>query len=338
MSLPITPIERLAWRQTPTFIKWDDRLSAGAGCSKWRLLDVVLPLMAEAGADTLVCLASAGSSLVAASAYACHQAAYSCHALVRRQVASAGARQAMNLGMTYGCHYHAAPDGVSLRSSSPWVLRFVDDLRAQGARPFLLPFGGTHPLAPRAYIAAGLELASQVRQLEPKPKRVYVAAATGRLALGLAFGLALAKSPLQVVAVGVSADTPASAEAFETLLDEAFAAWTGDAPAVTAVLERLHVVNSSTSAAYGEASDAAQHASALFVQHHNVALDQTYAGRAFAALLADPEPALFWCSGGTWQTPFTRPERDFADFLLPAMAEPALSASGGQIENHVLVC
>lgn len=318
-----TPLERLGWRQIPTYVKWDDRLSEVAGCSKWRLLDAVLPLVEAEGADTVVCLARAGSSLVAATAYACHQAGYACHALVHRQLDSAGARRAMMLGLQYGCRYHAAPAGVSVRSSSPWVGEFLAALRERGARPFLLPFGGTHVLAPRGYIDAGLELASQAARLDPQPQRVYVAAATGRLALGLAFGLAVADSPLQVVAVGVSPDLPASAAGFEPLLKEALAAWPGIAPTTASVLGRLHPLDTCQSAGYGEDSLAARQASALFEQYHGVSLDQTYAGRAFAALLDDPCPALFWCSGGTWNHSAIHPDPDFTEFLLPRVTPGA---------------
>ncbi len=58
---------------------------------------------------------------------------------------------------------------------------------------FLIPLGGSSPLGNLAYVAAGLELATQIGRGElPAPDEITVAAGSGGTAAGLALGLAIA--------------------------------------------------------------------------------------------------------------------------------------------------
>src|SRR5262249_28932121 len=89
---------------------------------------------------------------------------------------------------------------LAVRSTAPAMQTRRHRLESRGARPFVIPFGGSGVLSALAHIHAAFELAEQLAHagLRP-PDSIYVAAASFSTAAGLLAGIELAGLPSHLV-------------------------------------------------------------------------------------------------------------------------------------------
>ncbi|GGQ49579.1 pyridoxal-phosphate dependent enzyme [Couchioplanes azureus] len=172
-----------------------------------------------------------------------------------------------------------------------------------GARPSLLPVGGSSPRGCLGYVEAALELAAQVAAGElPVPRQVVVPVGSGGTAAGLALGLGLAGLPTRVVGVLVNDRTPMGepqvrrlAEATARLLRRSGAPLPERAP-----LAPLTVRADWLGPGYGHPTAASAAAAPWLTEHAGVRTEPVYTAKAAAALreLAGAGPAqgpvLYW--------------------------------------------
>ena len=211
-----------------------------------------------------------------------------------------------------GTHLHVVA-GRDSRRTAVEVKRALTE--RDGVEPAIIPMGGTNSLGTLGYVNAALEVLDQVRVLGTAasvgtngtflcPDRVYVAGGTLGTAIGLAIGFAAAGVDSKVVAVRVTPDEIASIALAEKLatdtvmllrsLDPSF-------PALTSRELNFELRNDWFDPGYGvvtpETTDAVALAAAC-----GLALETTYTGKAFAAMLDDVrsrridhgDHVLFW--------------------------------------------
>jgi L-cysteate sulfo-lyase len=145
----------------------------------------------------------------------------------QRQVAAAAAK----LGL--GCHlavYHgrlAPPTPEYARSGNaflnrlfgaklhdvPWtgdrngaIRELGEQLRAEGRRPFFVPYGVSSPLGAVAYASALLEIAEQSRAAGFHPAAILHASGSAGTQAGLVIGAALALTQTRIVGIDIDAD------------------------------------------------------------------------------------------------------------------------------------
>ncbi len=184
--------------------------------------------------------------------------------------------------------------------------RVVRRLFREGAAPFLLPIGATSAWSSLGYVAAGLELAAQIRAgLLPMPDRLYVAAGSCGTAAGLIVGCRLAGLTSRVVAVRIAQRTLTNTPLllWET---KRVAALLGDLDASARVRLAKHdveLVGGYAGSRYGAPTPEAEAALAWAGQRGGgrLTLETTYTGKALAACLdacrhsqAGEETILFW--------------------------------------------
>lgn len=326
------PLELLESAEFAAYVKRDDLLDPAVGCSKLRLIPALERSIAREGCDSLLCLGPAGSSLIAAAAWACRRWGIPCHALVQSQVDTPGARAAIANGLAQGCRYTPLAPGGSLRTATEHPQRMLAELRAEGLSPRVLPFGGAEAGLAVGYIQAGRELMGDLEALprgRSAPSTVYVASATGRLACGIAIGIATVVPDrdrhLTLVPVGVSPAAPCTSAAFAAIVGEMLAACSdaGETrlPDVDEVLTMLHPADGLFGRDYGEPIAECSTGSEIFERASGFALDDTYAGRAFAVLLAREQPGgappVFWLSGRPRTPASSFDETEFTRLLRP---------------------
>ncbi|PWR11196.1 D-cysteine desulfhydrase [Micromonospora acroterricola] len=146
--------------------------------------------------------------------------------------------------------------------------RVCERLRSEGARPALIPFGGSSALAARGYATCGEELLAQV----PGLRTAVVALGSGATMAGLVASL----GPDRTLGVDVGAvdDPRQRVAAFVAPL----------APGVRA--DDLRVDRDQVGSGYPSLTTAVEEAITLVARVEGIVLDPTYTGRAMAGLIA----------------------------------------------------
>ncbi|MCP6760030.1 MAG: pyridoxal-phosphate dependent enzyme [Fischerella sp. CENA71] len=296
-------------------VKRDDLASPIVGGSKQRALELILAEALNAGIDTVVGSGFAGSTSLTVLAVACARLSLRCIAVTSPVRQTPTVVSNLAIAVAHGCQFKVVPNGTPLRSTGSAVQSVVKEQVGQGRRVFVVPFGATHPRGIEGYAQAIDELAGQLKSRRLLvPTRIYVACATGRLALGLAIGVVARQLPTKIVAVRVAPLAPGF-EDFTEILEESS---TVEALLINQdeILSRVRLVDGTGGQPYGAILPTGQRAAKVCQQMGGPSLDQTYTAKAFAIMLAELEatpnahgPWLFWHSAnGRHLSPLRRDE------------------------------
>lgn len=262
------------------FVKREDQTHPELGGGKARKL---VPLLAEATerrATHLLTIGAIGSNHVFATAHHGRQLGLGVWAALVPHPYSEAARRvagqtcALEVGLVPARHEpHAVwQAGVHLQQ-----------LKAQGARPFVIPPGGTSPTAVTGCAAAGRELLQQLDSgVIPKPDAIFCVLGSGGTAAGLWQALSERDWPIELYAVRVYPSWLLGRTALALLSR-------GLSPRPRAAA--LKLVDDQLGGGYGTPTDAGRAAQALFRQD-GLELDLTYTAKAAAALVAAAGGAL----------------------------------------------
>jgi D-cysteine desulfhydrase len=296
-----TPVEELTAPEGfrgRLFVKRDDLISPRYGGNKIRKLELLLAQAEGRGARCLVSVGGLGSHQ--ALALALHGRA------LGLAVDVSLAPQPVTPDVTATLRGLAA-SGATVRFvrsalGALWsARRALWRRRRGGERPYYVPPGATTPLSTLGHVAAGLELADQVREGRlPTPERVFIAAGSCGSAAGLVVGCRLADLPTRVSAVRAYSAWWANRRTIVWLARQAVALLRRldrSVPAISVTPADIDLWTESLGAGYGSPTPAARAAIAWAAPR--LALETTYTGKALAACLAHgavtPEgPVLFW--------------------------------------------
>ena len=287
---PLEPAPRLAvrlgLREGDLWIKRDDLIGLGAGGNKVRKLEYTVGAALAAGADTLVTVGAPQSNHARLTAAAGAKLGLD---VVLVFPGEPGASRSGNLTLDalFGARVHWAGD-VGLHRLVGTAREIVEVLRRRGARPALIPFGGSDAVGARGYERAGRELLSQL----PSVDTAVVALGSG----GTMAGLVAALGAERVLGVDTGAmDEPAAA----------VAAMAGELAAHVGA-ERLRIRTDQIGPGYGRLTDSTAAALELAARTEGIVLDPVYTGRAMAGLVAavqdgtvaPGQTTVFWHTGG----------------------------------------
>jgi len=265
---PLEPAPRLAGAlglgPDDLWIKRDDLTGLAGGGNKIRKLEWTVAAAIAAGADALVTTGAPQSN----------------HA---RLTAAAGARLGLRVVLVFPGDPGGAQSGnlaldgllgariawagdVGLAEAADAV---VAQIRAQGGRPALIPFGGSSGVGARGYVECARELQQQLPDLDT----VVVALGSG----GTMAGLVAALGPDKVLGI----DTGAMPDPLPAVAR--FAAEAGEEPVDSGALRaRFDQVGSG----YGDLVESVAAAMSLIATTEGIVLDPIYTGRALAGLIA----------------------------------------------------
>lgn len=250
------------------WIKRDDLTGLGGGGNKVRKLEWLLADALQRGADTLVTTGGPQSN----------------HA---RLTAAAGARAGLNVVLVMPGAGRPDQPGGNLLLDAALAARIVwagdaapaelagqaektcAELRAEGAVPYLVPFGGSGVLGARGYREAGAEILAR----QPAVRHVVTALGSG----GTMAGLIAALGTERVLGVDVGAlPDPASVTA----------AFASELTGSEVTAEHLRVRGDQVGEAYGILHKPVLDAITTVARTEGIILDPVYTGRAAAGLIA----------------------------------------------------
>jgi 1-aminocyclopropane-1-carboxylate deaminase/D-cysteine desulfhydrase-like pyridoxal-dependent ACC family enzyme len=288
---PLLPAPRLAsalgLRENLLWIKRDDLTGLGGGGNKVRKLERTLAAALRNGADALVTTGAAQSN------HACLAAAAGARlgipvTLVLAGSPDSGATGNLLLDGLFGAHIHwtVPADDRRLAVVADEV---AADLACTGARPAVIPFGGSNRDGALAYADAARELQSQL----PDVATSVVAVGSG----GTMAGLVAELGTEHVLGV----HTGAVGQPHHVV-----AALAGTIMPMGVEPRSLRIYTDQVGAGYGHLTEQTAAAIRLAARTEGIVLDPTYTGRALAGLAAAVRagdldtgaPIVFWHTGG----------------------------------------
>jgi L-cysteate sulfo-lyase len=293
------------------WIKRDDLTGLGGGGNKVRKLQYTCAQAVAAGSTALITTGAPQSYHARLTAAAAARLGLDC-VLVLEGPPPAARPGNLLLDALAGATVTWADPGDGPAEAE----RAAQRVAAAGGVPFVIPFGGSSPVAARGYVDCARELLVQV----PGLRHVVVAVGSGGTMAGLVAGLGADR------VIGVHSGAVADPAA-------AVAGLLAGMPGTAAPgLADLRIVTDQVGAGYAEVTPAALDAILLAARTEGVFLDPTYTGRALAglrALTADGtirpgQPTVFLHTGGLPGL-LARPELATA----PAVTGPARIQEAG---------
>ena len=265
------------------WVKRDDCTGLGLGGNKLRKLDYVLKKAIDEGADTLVSggvVQSNSQRQVAAAAaklgLACHLAVY--HGRLAPPSADYGKTGNALLNRLFGAILHDVP-WTGDRNAA--IRALADGLRAEGRKPFVVPYGVSDPLGAVGYASTATEIAAQCAHVGVSPAAIVHCTGSGGTQAGLVVGARASLPKTRVVGIDIDAepervraDVVAYAKGAAAVLDQPFD------PA------DVEVIAGHAGPAYGVAHEATVEAIRLGARLEGLVLDPVYSGKGLAGLIA----------------------------------------------------
>ncbi len=285
LPTPLEPLSRLSgFLGGPRlWVKREDATGLGFGGNKLRKLDYVLPQALAAKADTLVSggvVQSNSQRQVAAVAaklgLECHLAVY--HGRLAPPTEDYHRSGNALLNRLFGAQLHDVP-WTGDRNAA--IADLVDRLKAQGKRPFFVPYGVSDALGAVAYASTVQEIAAQAQAAGFRPAAIVHSSGSGSTQAGLVAGAALALDGTRIVGIDIDAE-PERVRADVVAYAKAAADLLG-APLSDADVE---VVAGHAGPAYGVPHPATIEAIRLAGALEALVLDPVYSGKGLAGLIA----------------------------------------------------
>lgn len=304
---PLEPLPRLsAHLGGPTlWIKRDDCTGLATGGNKTRKLEFLVGEALAQGADTLITQGATQSNHVRQTAAAAARHGLHCEALLERRV-DTDDRDYLYGGNVFldgllGAVLHHRPGGTDMAKA---LEDLAADLRARGAKPYVIPGGGSNTTGALGYVAAGLELLHQANERHLHVDAVVTATGSTGTQSGLVAGLAGANSGIPVLGISVRAPRPKQEEAVYALAQA-----TAERLGVRGDIPRsaVEVDDRFVGPGYGLPTPEMIEAVTLFARLEGILLCPVYTGKGAAGLIgliregrfAAGENVVFLHTGGS---------------------------------------
>ena len=300
LPTPLEPLHRLsAMLGGPElWIKRDDQTGLATGGNKTRKLEFLVADALAQEADTLISCGATQSNHARQTAAAAAKFGMAC-TLVLRGEEPPQAQGNLLLDRLLGAE-------VVWTGDEPLVERMeavADDLRAQGRRPYVVPYGGSNPLGASGYVAAMEELLAQCAERDLHFDHIVLASSSGGTQAGLMVGARALGYEGRIL--GISVD-PTADRLRQTLADLATATADRLGLGFTFAPEDFDVEDRYLGGGYAVIGDLEREAIRTLARVEGILLDPVYTGRAFGGLLdlirqgafGPQERVLFWHTGG----------------------------------------
>jgi len=300
-----TPLEELPRFQEALgggprlLIKRDDQTGLATGGNKTRKLEFLVAEAIAQGADTLVTVGGPQSNHCRQTAAAAAKMGLRC-ALVLSGEPPQRSKWDGNLLLdeVLGAELHWAGE----RDRENVMREVAEDLKAGGARPYLIPVGGSVPTGATGYVAAVEELAVQLAIWGERVDRIVFSSGSGGTHAGLLVGVKALDQGARVE--GIYNDKVGGLLEKIQALAPATAAHLGLSLSFSDDDYILH--ESYGVSGYGIITDAEREAIRLLARTEGIICDPVYTGRALAGLIdlvrqgvyGEDETVLFWHTGG----------------------------------------
>ena len=282
---PLEPLPNLSRHLGgPTiYMKRDDCTGLATGGNKTRKLEFLLGEAASLGADHVITQGAVQSNHVRQTAAAAAKLGMKFTGLLEQRVGDTTPEYESSgnvfLDRMFGAKLCAYPAGTDMNAAMEAT---ADRLRGEGAKPYVIPGGGSNPVGALGYVACALELLAQANELGLVVDRVVHATGSTGTQAGLVAGLEGLSSSIRVLGVSVRAPRAQQEENVHKLA-QATATYLG----VQGEIARGAVeVNSDyVGAGYGIPTEEMVEAVTLTARLEGILLDPVYTGKGMAGLI-----------------------------------------------------
>ena len=300
---PLIELTKLSQKLNgPTiYMKRDDHTGLALGGNKTRKLEFIFGDARTQGADTIITAGAAQSNHCRQTAAAAASLGLECH-LVLGGEEPTQAQGNLLLDKLFGCHIHWA--GANRKGED--IPQLVEQLKAEGKKPYVIPYGGSSELGAVGFVEAFRELESQRQEIGINFTHIVFASSSGGTQAGLMLGNKIFESSYQIVGINVDKD-----ESNETPFDQHIVALANS----TAKLLDTHYEFSAddlllnadyVGEGYGVVGALENEAIEMTAQNEGILLDPVYTGRAMGGLIdmirtgqiKSSDSVLFWHTGG----------------------------------------
>ncbi len=177
-------------------------------------------------------------------------------------------------------------------------------LRVEGARPYIIPGGGSNDVGAVGYVAAMLELQHQLWDQDLNPSTLYLASGGGGTQAGAALGAALFHCDFEVIGIAIEDDGKTISDRAWAIVEPA-AVRLGIRPPLTR--DDLICRDGHVGPAYAVPTEECLVALKLLARTEAIFLEPIYTAKAFAGMLAaidrgehrDDDAVIFLHTGGS---------------------------------------
>jgi D-cysteine desulfhydrase family pyridoxal phosphate-dependent enzyme len=300
LPTPLEPMHRLSslLGGPELWIKRDDQTGLATGGNKTRKLEFLVADALAQEADTLITCGAAQSNHARQTAAAAARFGMACTLVLR------GEEPPQTQGNLLLDRLLGAEVIWSGEEEPPARMQAVAErLRAQGRRPYPIPYGGSNALGACGYVAAMEELLAQCAERDLHFDCIVLASSSGGTQAGLAVGARALGYEGRIL--GISVD-PTADRLRRALADLATATADRLGLGFTFAPEDFDVEDRYLGGGYAVIGDLEREAIRTLARVEGILLDPVYTGRAFGGLLDlirqgafDPqERVLFWHTGG----------------------------------------
>ena len=188
------------------WVKRDDCTGLSTGGNKTRKLEYLMAEAIAARADVVITQGATQSNHARQTAAAAAKLGMKCHILLEDRTGSTDPDYTDNGNVLLDRLHGATVDRRSGGSNMQQEMeQLAEQLKADGARPYVIPGGGSTPVGALGYVSAALELASQAAARGLRMDYLVHATGSAGTQAGLVAGLHAINSDTKLLGIGVRA-------------------------------------------------------------------------------------------------------------------------------------
>ncbi len=281
-------------------IKRDDQTGLAFGGNKTRKLEYLAGAAIAQGCDTLITGGAQQSNHCRQTAAAAASLGLGCH-LVLGGTEPQSPDGNLLLDKLLGAKIHyCGPHRKGER-----IPQIVEELKRNGKKPYVIPYGGSNALGALGFFDAAAELKSQLDAMGEAPSAVLFASSSGGTHAGLVAGSAAAGLSARIIGIEID-----KGEAGESPFAERVLELSNEAAALAGMSDRflprdIVLRPDFTGGGYGVVGKLERDAISLLASSEGILVDPVYTGRAFGAMAALAKAGelgkgsvVFWHTGG----------------------------------------
>jgi L-cysteate sulfo-lyase len=283
------------------FMKRDDNTGLALGGNKTRKLEFILADALAQGADTVITAGAAQSNHCRQTAAAAASLGLECH-LVLGGNEPDHVEGNLLLDKIFGCRIHWA--GKNRKGED--IPHIVEQLRNEGKKPYVVPYGGSNELGALAFVEALRELESQRQSIKTSFTHIIFASSSGGTHAGLMLGKKMLQLSSQIVGINIDKGETDKVpfNQYIVSLANSTAKLIGENHKFSSA--DLTLNSDYVGEGYGVIGSLENEAIFLTAQTEGILLDPVYTGRAMGGLIdmirtgkiKKTDSVLFWHTGG----------------------------------------
>lgn len=283
------------------FIKRDDLTGLGLGGNKTRKLEFLLGEAIDQGCDAVITGGAMQSNHSRQTAAASRAVGLECHLALGGQAPPCPTGNLL-LDYLFGANIH----WCGAEEKGERIPDIAENLRREGKKPYIIPFGGSNEVGSLGFVAAMGELKTQLTDQSLSIDHIVLPSSSGGTQSGMVVGADAFDLPVKIMGIGIDRSDPGnpSYESEMAGLANRTAEKLGLPPRYQS--SDFHMRYDYFGLGYGMVGDLEREAIRLAGACEGILLDPVYTGRTMGGLIdmirnkvfSTHDRILFWHTGG----------------------------------------